>query len=259
MKNLKSIFFNPWGNPKHTTLENRVFNSVLFSIFLTGLFSTINNLVFSMPLIDVLITLLGAVVGLSFYIYSIKTGKYKKLIMPVSLLFLILISASWVVGYGMSGSAVYYFFVFTVAITIYLKGLYRRMFYVLIGVVIAALLMAEILLPDIFANPYTSRLQRLMDLSVSFSICLFIVGVMLRIVLDQLEKSVEEIKMLKQILPICSKCKKVRDDKGYWNQLEEYLSMYSDVSFTHSLCPDCAKECLDEYFESDAKDPMGNK
>ena len=55
----------------------------------------------------------------------------------------------------------------------------------------------------------------------------------------QLQKAVFEIKTLSGLLPICSSCKKIRDDKGYWNQIENYISKHSEAGFTHSLCPDC--------------------
>lgn len=55
----------------------------------------------------------------------------------------------------------------------------------------------------------------------------------------QLSDALEEIKTLKGILPICSVCKKIRDDKGYWNLLEAYIETHSQASFTHGICPDC--------------------
>lgn len=57
-----------------------------------------------------------------------------------------------------------------------------------------------------------------------------------------LEKALAEIKTLKGFLPICASCKKIRDDKGYWNQIEAYISDHTEVEFTHGLCPDCAKQ-----------------
>ena len=57
-----------------------------------------------------------------------------------------------------------------------------------------------------------------------------------------LNKALDEIKTLRGIIPICSHCKKIRDDQGYWNQLERYLEKYSDASFSHGLCPDCSDE-----------------
>jgi PAS domain S-box-containing protein len=62
----------------------------------------------------------------------------------------------------------------------------------------------------------------------------------------KLEKALEEIKKLKGILPICSHCKKIRDDKGYWQQIEAYISDHSEAEFSHSLCPDCIRKLYPE-------------
>ncbi len=51
-----------------------------------------------------------------------------------------------------------------------------------------------------------------------------------------------EIKKLKGIIPICASCKKVRDDGGYWQQVEMYIKDHSDAEFSHGICPDCARE-----------------
>ena len=58
----------------------------------------------------------------------------------------------------------------------------------------------------------------------------------------KIDKLNQEIKTLKGILPICSSCKNIRDDKGYWNQIESYIKDHSDADFTHSICPECAKK-----------------
>jgi hypothetical protein len=54
----------------------------------------------------------------------------------------------------------------------------------------------------------------------------------------------EHVRTLSGMLPICSYCKKIRDDKGYWNQLEAYVRDHSDTEFTHSICPDCAVKVI---------------
>lgn len=58
----------------------------------------------------------------------------------------------------------------------------------------------------------------------------------------ELKKALSEIKTLQGILPICSFCKKIRDDKGYWNQLESYIHTHSELMFSHSVCPECMKK-----------------
>jgi len=57
--------------------------------------------------------------------------------------------------------------------------------------------------------------------------------------IHQLQTALAEVKTLSGLLPICSTCKKVRDDQGYWNQIEEFLAKHSGASFTHSYCPVC--------------------
>ncbi len=56
----------------------------------------------------------------------------------------------------------------------------------------------------------------------------------------RLEQTLKEIRTLRGFLPICSNCKKIRDDKGYWTQIETYISSHSDAEFSHGLCPECA-------------------
>ena len=55
----------------------------------------------------------------------------------------------------------------------------------------------------------------------------------------ELEKALAEIKVLRGFIPICASCKKIRDDKGYWSQVEEYIARHSEAKFTHGICPDC--------------------
>ena len=56
----------------------------------------------------------------------------------------------------------------------------------------------------------------------------------------QLQEALANIKTLKGLLPICANCKKIRDDQGYWNQIEEYIECHSDALFSHGICPECA-------------------
>ena len=56
----------------------------------------------------------------------------------------------------------------------------------------------------------------------------------------------EEAKILRGILPICASCKKIRDDAGFWKQIEMYISEHSEVKFTHGICPECARKVYAE-------------
>lgn len=67
----------------------------------------------------------------------------------------------------------------------------------------------------------------------------------------ELREAVAKVRTLSGMLPICSSCKKIRDDKGYWNQIESYISERSTAEFSHSLCPDCIKQL---YLDLDIDD-----
>jgi hypothetical protein len=58
----------------------------------------------------------------------------------------------------------------------------------------------------------------------------------------ELKEAYENIRVLKGLIPICSKCKKVRNDDGFWEQVEDYIGQHSEADFSHSICPDCLKE-----------------
>ena len=58
---------------------------------------------------------------------------------------------------------------------------------------------------------------------------------------------VNQIKTLSGLLPVCAWCKKVRDDQGYWDQIESYVTAHSDASFTHCICPECQRRLLDAH------------
>ena len=62
----------------------------------------------------------------------------------------------------------------------------------------------------------------------------------------ELEDALAHVKQLQGLLPICSYCKKIRDDQGYFQQIEHYFTEHSEAEFTHGICPDCAKELSPE-------------
>jgi HAMP domain-containing protein len=64
-------------------------------------------------------------------------------------------------------------------------------------------------------------------------------------VILQLQVAMSEIGTLSSLIPICAYCKKIRDDKGYWSQLEAYFTKHADVKFSHGVCPECAKTVFD--------------
>ena len=65
---------------------------------------------------------------------------------------------------------------------------------------------------------------------------------------SELEEALAKVKTLSGMLPICASCKKIRDDKGYWNELESYISEHSEVLFSHAICPECGKKLYPQYY-----------
>jgi len=65
----------------------------------------------------------------------------------------------------------------------------------------------------------------------------------------ELRDALSKIKTLSGMLPICSSCKKIRDDKGYWNQIESYIKHHSEAEFSHSICPECVKILYPEHYK----------
>jgi PAS domain S-box-containing protein len=73
--------------------------------------------------------------------------------------------------------------------------------------------------------------------------------------IKDLHRTLDEVTVLRGILPICSSCKSIRDDEGYWNKIEQYLVTHSEVRFTHSLCRDCATKLHPDLADEDGKFP----
>jgi hypothetical protein len=67
-------------------------------------------------------------------------------------------------------------------------------------------------------------------------------------VIVELRQALAQVKRLSGFLPICASCKKIRDDKGYWQQVEAYIRDHSEAQFSHGLCPECAKKLYPELF-----------
>jgi len=67
-------------------------------------------------------------------------------------------------------------------------------------------------------------------------------------IIRELQEASKKINTLSGLIPICASCKKIRDDKGYWNSVESYIHEHSDVKFTHGICPDCMKKLYPEFY-----------
>ncbi len=72
---------------------------------------------------------------------------------------------------------------------------------------------------------------------------------------QKLEQALDQVQELSGLLPICSVCKRIRDDQGYWETLENYIMRHSKAQFTHGICPGCCQEMLDEL-DTEEKNPF---
>ena len=93
------------------------------------------------------------------------------------------------------------------------------------------------------------------------SYALIVIGatVMLSVVRKRAE---EDVKVLRGLLPICSYCKKIRDDAGYWQQVERYIAARSEADFSHGMCPDCSSKhfpdmCAEPLTKASTRHPLG--
>ena len=65
----------------------------------------------------------------------------------------------------------------------------------------------------------------------------------------ELKQALSDVKELKGIIPICSHCRKILDDKGFWNIVEAYIGKHTDAEFSHGICPECYKKEMDKFVD----------
>jgi AmiR/NasT family two-component response regulator len=92
---------------------------------------------------------------------------------------------------------------------------------------------------------------REMERAITIAIARFDDLMELRRLNAELQDALAKVSTLRGLLPICSSCKKIRDDEGYWNQLEAYIQEHSEAVFSHGLCPECGKKLYPEVFGDD--------
>ena len=76
-----------------------------------------------------------------------------------------------------------------------------------------------------------------------------------RLLID-LQKALSHVKRLSGLLPICASCQKIRDDKGYWTKVADYISEHSEATFTHGMCPECAEKLYGEFLDESDRQPL---
>jgi YesN/AraC family two-component response regulator len=74
---------------------------------------------------------------------------------------------------------------------------------------------------------------------------------------QELQEALDQVRTLRGLIPICQSCKKIRDDQGYWHQVEDYVESHSDAAFTHGLCPDCSRKLYPQLYGDDGDQEGG--
>jgi hypothetical protein len=118
-----------------------------------------------------------------------------------------------------------------------------NVFFEIVGLVISVFMMAGIyLIRPVFSEMAASReeLRRMNERLSSLS------GEQKKLIAE-LQDALANVKTLKGLLPICASCKKVRDDKGYWHQVEVYVRDRSEAEFTHGICPECEAKYYEQF------------
>ena len=173
--------------------------------------------------------------------------RLKVLLTLLGLLLVLLIAyADYLTGFGANLSV---FYLIPIALVVWFVG--RQAGLAIAGMGAIAWLLADILtdqtLPTTFL-PYWRAAMRL----AFFLIVVYLLSGRRQAeaerekLIGELQEAVGNVKTLRGLLPICMSCKKVRDDKGYWNQIEIFIRGHYEAAFSHSICPECEKKLYPE-------------
>lgn len=210
--------------------------------------NTIQNLPW---LLNLTIAAFG-LVALALYWASLRGSHYMRTFFVIVALVL---NLCWFTDAGSQGSIAMFFFAGVMINGIFFRGRERWLFLLLFLANVLALLALDHAHPE-WSVPFQTPFDRYLDLVTGFLVSVVACVLMLWVVVathdeerkrlheanQALHRSLNEIRTLQGMLPICGWCKKIRDDEGLWTQVEHYLAEHTEASFTHGLCPECAKE-----------------
>ncbi len=274
-KTIQQIADNLFGDSTKISLENRIFNTVMFFIGLTGITTLIYGVIIHDNIYQIAVSSLCAVIPGCCYLYSLKKRTFRKLITPANIFFYLALTAAWFFTNGVHGSLPFFFFVLVTYGNIFIKNPFK-LYLPFILTSIIALLIAEYYWPFLFFK-YSSRSQEFLDIGISLILCLIINGSIIHFVFreyfrertlkdeiliqtlkdkETIDKAFKEIRVLRGFLPICANCKKIKDGEGTWKRLEEYISMHSEAQFSHGICPACVKELYPDHCVNDEQQSL---
>ncbi|MCB1644983.1 MAG: hypothetical protein KDI36_06000 [Pseudomonadales bacterium] len=243
-------------------LDVRIFNTICLLIMATSLATLIINLVVASPLREFVYSITAIVISSVIWYLSARRQQTERLRTPLFLLFLTLLSVAWFTNHGALGSTPYFIIALFTAGMVILRPEYRLTAMVLTLIWMLGLYYLSFSRPDLISE-YESPHQQLVDIGLSVFVCLVINTLLVYTIIkeyqlekdrserlatqlkeekEKLEQLLEEVNVLRGILPVCSFCKKIRDDQGDWQPMEHYISSRSDARFSHSFCPECGEK-----------------
>ena len=248
-----------WGSPEKFSLENRVLNIVCFQVILCLIIATAANILLKNPINQTIGSVSIFFLVTVFYFASrvLKIYLFTAILGIIATLFLT--AFFWFGSGGIVGSWPYALFILMVATVIVVPPRYKSLIIMSEFLVFLSLFFMEYAKPSWVVH-YHSFQQQFFDMAIFLFTSLFIVTTTVYIVFmqylrekkakdillcqtikgkEELEKAFLEIKQLRGIIPICSACNRVRNDKGYWEQVEQYIHDHSKARFSHGFCPEC--------------------
>jgi len=273
LQNLQGRFF---GEVETHGLEHRCYDGIcLFAgigCILAGLFNTLIGIYW-------LITAITLAIGVTCLLLYVRSRRHPHFQPHYGIIWTIsamLLATTWFWNGGLGGSDLMVAMVVLVAlITVADRTPYRFVGLILIPLM-SLLFLIEYLAPSL-VKPYASRGERFIDLYMTFLVATFVIYQIIAMILkahrdeksradamnrrlrenvealqqanQDLENALAEVKTLSGLLPICASCQKIRNDKGYWDRIETYIQAHTEATFSHSLCPDCARKLYPDLYK----------
>ena len=244
------------------SLETRAFKAASILVGSVGLLSSVLNSLNHAAPINTALAVLTCGVGTAAYMFTLVNGENRAIHLPFILILMSISTAYWFSNNGYAGSTPIFLMALVVLSTILLEG--KTALFVL-GLLIVDTLFLIIfthIWPELVIHPISAQ-NREFDISFTLFICMLATGALVQLFTSEyraerkknaaiyqsaiedkaaLQASMDEIVVLKGILPICSFCKKIKNDDSEWQDMGSYITLRSNAQFTHGFCPDCGKE-----------------
>lgn len=255
------------SNEEYHEIKNELINKLIFILGIVVIPAVFSSLIrfFQIGWQKVFLThifMIPALIILA--IYRKKLSLFIKTIFLMSIC--LLLSILGLIDFGLGSFGIQFLMLCLLLAVVFLEkkiAIWTYVICITIIAVIGVLFVEGIVAANL--NAYNTYISVWVSAFIAFSVVLglvvFLVGsinqtlnsklIDLKRMYKNLQKAKDEIKTLRGIIPICSFCKKIRDDRGYWNQIEAYIQDHSEASFSHGLCKDCAKR---HYPEMDISD-----